>query len=279
MLLPGPLLPHGRFLGEPIGVADYQGLATRTSRYEAQQRLAPHSHATDNFCLVLRGRFVHHSSSGASTHAAGDAAFWATGLPHAQVFGDDGGVCFNISMTREWMSRYGIEDVLPRQHRSLSQPAAGLCVRIYRELARPDALSRVAVEGLALQLVADLARTARPRVTPDATLIARAVEIIDADPSRPTSITGLAAKLKVEPAVLARAFRANAGCTVLAFVHARRMTRAQRLLCETTESVGQIAARLGYFDQSHFTHTFRRSFGVTPGEYRRLVLRHARRTN
>ena len=44
---------------------------------------------------------------------------------------------------------------------------------------------------------------------------------------------------------------------------------AKVLLRNRDLCIADIAARLGYFDQSHFTKAFRDSFGLTPGEFRR----------
>ena len=41
-------------------------------------------------------------------------------------------------------------------------------------------------------------------------------------------------------------------------------------MLDTTDlPLSEIAARCGFYDQSHLTHVFRQKRGVTPGEYRR----------
>ena len=49
-----------------------------------------------------------------------------------------------------------------------------------------------------------------------------------------------------------------------------RMDEAKRLLRETDIPVSQIAEKVGYQDQKHFTQTFHKTAGITPGEYRKL---------
>jgi AraC-like DNA-binding protein len=51
---------------------------------------------------------------------------------------------------------------------------------------------------------------------------------------------------------------------------ALRRERAQWYLVHTQHSIEEIAARLGYVDTTNFSRTFRRWFGMTPGEARRL---------
>ncbi len=47
-----------------------------------------------------------------------------------------------------------------------------------------------------------------------------------------------------------------------------RLDAAQRLLQQTEQSIASIALQAGYTDQSAFTRQFRRSTGLTPGEFR-----------
>jgi transcriptional regulator GlxA family with amidase domain len=48
-----------------------------------------------------------------------------------------------------------------------------------------------------------------------------------------------------------------------------RVKHAQTLLLNGTLPLAEIAVRLGFADQSHFTKAFRRATGTTPGEWRR----------
>jgi AraC family transcriptional regulator len=49
----------------------------------------------------------------------------------------------------------------------------------------------------------------------------------------------------------------------------RRIERAEQLLDGSTVPLGEIAARCGFADQSHFTKVFARVARVTPGDWRR----------
>jgi AraC-like DNA-binding protein len=70
-----------------------------------------------------------------------------------------------------------------------------------------------------------------------------------------------------------RLFRLSTGQLLLKF----RMDSAAEYLRDTDRPLTQVALDCGFADQSAFTRQFRRTTGLTPGEYRRTFLA-ARRT-
>jgi AraC-like DNA-binding protein len=61
-----------------------------------------------------------------------------------------------------------------------------------------------------------------------------------------------------------RAFARTFGVTPHAYVVARRVDRARRLLLDGT-AVAEAAVAAGFHDQAHLTRHFRRHTGTTPG--------------
>jgi AraC-like DNA-binding protein len=53
----------------------------------------------------------------------------------------------------------------------------------------------------------------------------------------------------------------------------RRIDRAKALLTEAGLNLAEIALACGFADQSHFTATFRKIVGATPGSFRRDLRR------
>lgn len=95
----------------------------------------------------------------------------------------------------------------------------------------------------------------------------RALRLIDADPaSRTLSLAHLAQAAGVTRYQLLRAFARQFGLTPHAYILQRRLALARRLIRGRT-GLAEVAARAGFFDQSHLTRSFVRQFGVTPGRY------------
>jgi AraC family transcriptional regulator len=83
------------------------------------------------------------------------------------------------------------------------------------------------------------------------------------------TLAELAAVAGVHRTHLVRAFRARYGVSVGAYVRRERIRWAARALRGTETPIAEIALQAGFADQSHFTRTFVKHMGVSPGRYRR----------
>lgn len=83
------------------------------------------------------------------------------------------------------------------------------------------------------------------------------------------SLIRLADMEDISPTYLSRMFKEVRGIGYNDFVVASRMERAACLLRETNLKLADIAGQVGYASSSYFIRTFRRTFEVTPAEYRK----------
>ena len=63
-------------------------------------------------------------------------------------------------------------------------------------------------------------------------------------------------------------FKQVAGMTLVAYLNHVRLSTAARMLCETNDSIAEIANVTGFSDQSYFDKRFKRAFGCTPKDFR-----------
>ena len=83
------------------------------------------------------------------------------------------------------------------------------------------------------------------------------------------TLAEIAAVAGVSPFHFARQYKQATGETVHQFVLRSRVDAAARLLRWNTLSVGQIAAEVGFAQQSHLAAHFKRVIGLSPLKYRR----------
>jgi AraC-like DNA-binding protein len=82
------------------------------------------------------------------------------------------------------------------------------------------------------------------------------------------TLRDLAAVAHLSPYHFARGFKDSTGLLPHRYVIARRIERARELLQGEEElSLAQVAARVGFWDQGHFTRHLKRLVGVTPKRF------------
>lgn len=103
--------------------------------------------------------------------------------------------------------------------------------------------------------------------------VARARSLLDARATDNVTLDELAAEAGLSPFHLVRVFAASTGLPPHAYQQQRRVQLARRLLAASPSSprLADIAQECGFADQSHLTRAFKRTFGVTPGAYRKNV--------
>ena len=96
-----------------------------------------------------------------------------------------------------------------------------------------------------------------------------AKRIIDSRFAEPLTIKDIADECHVSVSYLHRVFAKAAGRSPHLTLIERRIIEAQILLADTSLPVGEIAARCGFYSQSHFNECFKKKTGNTPNEFRR----------
>lgn len=82
------------------------------------------------------------------------------------------------------------------------------------------------------------------------------------------TIADMAAVVHISQFHFARAFKTATGESPHRYLTQRRIERAKILLSVTRLAVSEVANRVGFSNQSHFTAQFRKFTGVTPKQYR-----------
>jgi len=63
-------------------------------------------------------------------------------------------------------------------------------------------------------------------------------------------------------------FKAATGRTIMRYIEEFKLDKARQWLAESGDSIQTIASRLGYYDQYHFSKTFKKEVGCSPTQYR-----------
>lgn len=83
------------------------------------------------------------------------------------------------------------------------------------------------------------------------------------------SLDELARQAGVSRFHFARQFRLSTGESPMGYLRRLRIERSKSILQTRDSTIAEVAARLGFSDQSHFTRIFGRLVGVSPGSFAR----------
>lgn len=97
----------------------------------------------------------------------------------------------------------------------------------------------------------------------------RVREYIDSHIGERISLDELACQAGVSRFHFARQFRLSTGESPMEYLRRVRIERSKSILQTRDSTIAEVAARLGFSDQSHFTRIFGRLVGVSPGSFAR----------
>lgn len=128
-------------------------------------------------------------------------------------------------------------------------------------------------EELALQFVGLHSTNHSRRRVETKKAYARVLDRIAAEFDQRLTLSEMAAMMDATELHFLRGFGAAVGMTPHAYLIETRLQAARRLLENSEMPLGVIAAECGFSQQAHFGDAFRRTFGLTPREYRRIESR------
>lgn len=101
--------------------------------------------------------------------------------------------------------------------------------------------------------------------------VQKALLYIDHHFREPLSLKSLAEQVHLAPNYLSELFQRTTGMTFSSYLQDMRLRFALALLQSSSVSITEICYTAGFSNQSHFTRAFRKKFGISPRESRRLL--------
>jgi AraC family transcriptional regulator len=274
---PKPRLRPGQFYGEVIRKHRCSGLILSELKYRTGLRLPEHYHQLACFCLLLRGDYSEYLGRKPVLYKPLSVVFHTAEMTHRDEVGISGGHFFVIEMESRWIE-YLPEDAaapVPTAPVPTAPVPAGdltwLALRLYREFRELDACSPLAIEGLILAMLAQVARLRlkAKRQMPD--WLTRAIELIHEQFRQNLTISSVAAEVGIHPFHFSKVFQQFQKQAVGEFINQLRVQFACRELTDSGKGLANIALDAGFADQSHFTRVFKQVTGVTPGAFRNFI--------
>jgi AraC family transcriptional regulator len=236
----------------------------------AELILAPHYHEHANISFSLDGVFEETIGTRCHQVAPLDLILRPAGEKHANRYLRHLSRSLIIDVTSERLATIrNATNILETAGLLRRRTVAYFGRRIHQEFTSGDSFAALSIESLILELLVESSRHIRDASLEKPKWLWQVRDVLHDEISTIRTLSELAGLAGVHPAHLARAFRKQFGCTVGEYVRRLRSDKAMNLLRNTNRPISDIAISLGFFDQSHFNHSFKLQTGLTPKEFRR----------
>ena len=266
-------LRPGQFYGHILKKHNCCGLTLSELKHESARKLPEHSHELAFFCLVLDGDYREQYGAKKVEYQPFTVLFHPPGLTHHDEIGHSGARFFNVELQSQWIARLGEYSTVPATSVDLhGGEMVWLATRLYREYREMNACAPLAIEGLALEMLATVARTKEPSEKRAPSWLARAVDLLHADFHQNLTVNQVAAEIGVHPFHLSKVFRQFHHQSIGEYTHKLRVHFACQQLLQPEIELADVALQAGFADQSHFTRIFKQITGLTPGAFRAAMM-------
>jgi AraC family transcriptional regulator len=256
--------------GEQLKTIEMDNFVLTETFHTPGMILPRHDHECANINFTIEGSFREIFGKRPQECSPSSILVKPAGETHANQYGRAGAHCLiievkspRLELIRDSSKLFDAPDHLR------GGILSALAMKIYNEFRMMDRASEVIMEGLVLEMMGQAMRhsiNASSTVPP--LWLRDARDLIHEHFSQRVSLFNIAASVGVHPAHLARMFRRYYRYTVGDYIRRLRLEYAAQELIETERSLAEISAAAGFYDQSHFSQSFKGDTGLTPKEFR-----------
>lgn len=273
------------------------GFPIAVERRNPQEPFGLHAHEFSELVVVTGGKGLHVTGAESWPLAAGDVFVISGNRPHH--YDQMQNLClinilfqpkklqmeladlpslagYHALFTLEpaWRKRHQFKSRLHLSPQELGI-VTGLVDQLDQELKHRASGFAFMATALFMQIVGYLSRCYGQSRNPDSRALLRIAETIthlETNYDKPINLDDLARKSGMSKRSFLRTFRAATGYTPIAYLIQLRINRAINLLRSSSESITEIAFKVGFSDSNYFTRQFRKIAGISPRVYRRQTI-------
>jgi AraC family transcriptional regulator len=222
--------------------------------------------------FVIEGTFREKYSNGSVVCRPGGVRFLPAGVPYSDEI-ESQMRCLHVSTDADTLDQLVRQAAVPKRPAQIcGLSTTWLANRLYAEFSRDDSASAVAIEGLVLAILAEIARAeTKPSSPVIPAWLRQATEIVESRFLERLSLAAIASEVGVHYVHLSRQFHKYNRCTIGELIRRRRVQYASHLLAHSQTPLAEIALMCGFSDQSHLSFLFKRYMGMSPSKFRSVA--------
>src|SRR5688500_15293744 len=268
-------VPYGCFAAKILKRSIVSDFTLTETLYPSRLVLPEHSHARASFSFVLKGGFTEKYGNRTRQCERSKVIYLPPGQTHSDNFLSAGARALHVEIDLGRQMRFGEFPALLQDSTDFQGGImASLFYKLYQEFGmKTDRATTLAIEGLVLEIIAaSLRKTTEKRTKKEGVKnLERVRDFLHGHFAEQNSLARIAELTGMQSTHLARAFRHRYGCTVGEYLRRLRIEFALGELSDSDKPLALIAQTAGFFDQSHFSKTFKLLTGQSPAAYRKLL--------
>src|SRR5271170_4754770 len=158
---PTPVPPHrhGELAGQILRLRTIGPFTISETSYPAGMVMTQHVHSESHITFVIEGTFRERYASGSLVCRAGAVRFLPDGVVHETEI-ESALRCLHIISESKVLDQLARKSVVPQKPMQIHGfSATWLANRLYAEFSRGDEASEIAIEGLVLEILAEMSRS------------------------------------------------------------------------------------------------------------------------
>lgn len=260
-------LEKGKNMGKVLANSQAKGISARPTIYaENDDSDVLHYHETSYLTFVLQGGALAKKRMDEVECFPGTLTFYHAGEPHQCLHQADFTKSINFEIEPQFYIENEISEAVLNSSIKQNPNVKFVMLKIYKELQIKDEFSDSSIEMSLLGLVKSKKALENKRPV----WIDKIQEILNDKWNEEVTLQDLSAFANVHPITVSKHFSKYFACTFGEYRRRLKIEKALQLIRTSKFSLTEIAYECGFYDQSHFTRTFKKLTGFLPKHYENL---------
>lgn len=256
-------LQKGEFFGNHYQKSDFEDCLITDTEY-THKKVDWHCHENPYFTYLLQGGLFEANKKESYCLDAGSLVFHNWQDAHYNIKPDEYTRGFHVELNEGWFKRYELNSNRIEGSVQLKNPVIkGVFNKIFLESKISDGFSQTSIDSLLVEVFNTIEKPNTSKSNQKPQWLAKLKEIL-MEGNVNLSLTELSLTLNIHPVHLSRTFSEYFGVSLGQYTRQLKLNKAILLISSNQFSMTEICYQCGFYDQSHFTKTFKSFYGYTP---------------
>lgn len=256
---------EGKYSRDVFDLPTCKSVVYVTTNFEIGSTDLLHYHENSHLSFLINGGIIDKRGAAATEKYSGDLVFFHAGEPHRTIYTAFPAKSITLELESSFLKDNLLSEEMFRSSVTHDPAAKFTLLKIYRELLIGDRFSESSVEMLMLGLIAN-----KNSSNDHPAWLMRVLKLLNDSWNEPLSLKDLSRTAGVHPVTISKHFSKYTNCTLGEYRRRLKIERSLGFIKEPDLSLTNISYKCGFFDQSHFTRTFKDLTGFIPRQYRSL---------